>query len=417
MSQVPLPKTSTLRYFGLKWLADKLDPVSDPEPPAEAEDEAEREHECTEAARTMNEERRKLQHGELEMSKVIVPVHPHEMTSLPPRSSTRHQPPPPMYPPAAVQRHIPRIARRRSPSPKPEPETMIVPDSPSPMSSSFELAGSEYVVRTKVELYPHERERVARELKEAIECDFFKMWPTYEDSRPVPKAIRRKNKGKEVERRDTRRSDPHTLEDRRLSGETALEKQARMNASVAFVKDMDEDGKEERDRIARDWKAKDERSTEGRTRFKGGYGYESVVEKEALMGTSEWGFKPTLGGVYEDRMDEKQEKRRDSNRTSSSDSTRERDVSTARYHRDRKSSIKDKGKQTGESSTSKEDPRTSSKSQPKHKHAFKAGSINQTQSKAAYRPKARAIDRKIHDDSDDEYFSARSRANSDELFN
>ena len=417
MSQVPLPKTSNLRSFGLKWLADKLDPVSDPEPPAEAEDEAEREHECSEAARTMEERRTKLKHSKLEMSKVIVPVHPHEMASQPPHPSTRRQPPPPMYPPAPVQRqrHIPRIARRRSPLP--EPETMIVPDSPSPMSSSFELAGSEYVVRTKVELYPHERERVAKELKEAIECDFFKMWPTYEDSRPAPKVIRRKSKGKEVERRDTRRSDPHGFEDRRLGGETEVERQARMNASVAFVKDMDEDEKDERDRITRDWKAKDERSTEGRTRFKGGYGYESVVEREALMGTSEWGFKPTLGGVQEDRMDGKQERRRESKRTSSSDSTRESYVSTARHHRDRKSSVSDKGKQTGESSACKKDLRPSSKSQPKHKHAFKAGSSNKTQSKAACRPKTRAKDRKIQDDSDDEYFSARSRTNSDELFN
>ncbi|PMD19897.1 hypothetical protein NA56DRAFT_690118 [Hyaloscypha hepaticicola] len=282
MSQVPLPKISTLRSFGLNWLADKLDPVSDPEEPPPAEDEAEHEHECSEAARTMEEERRKLKRNKLEMSKVIVPVFPDEMPAPSPHQSTGRQPPPPMYPPAPVQRYIPRIARRRSPSPK--PKTMIVPDSPSPMSSSFELAGSEYVVRTKVELFPHERERVARELKEAIECDFFKMWPTYEDSRPVPKAIRRKNKGKEAERRDTRRSDQQRLEDRRLPGETEAERQARMNASVAFVKDMDEEEKEKRDRIARDWRAKDERSTEGRTRIKGGYGYESVIEQEALMG-------------------------------------------------------------------------------------------------------------------------------------
>jgi hypothetical protein len=285
------------------------------------------------------------------------------------------------------------------------------------MSSSFELAGSEYVVRTKVKLYPHERERVARELKEAIECDFFKMWPTYEDSRTVPKAIRRKNKGKEAERRNTRRPDSRKFEDRRLPGETEVERQARMNASVVFVKDMDEDEKEERDRIAREWKARDERSTEGRTRIKGGYGYESVIEKEALMGTSEWGFKPTLGGVFEERMDGKQEERRDMNHTSSSDSTRERDVSTARHYRDRKSKGKDKEKQTGESSTSKEDPRTSSKSQPKYKSAFKATRDNITKSMTAYRPKARAKDRKIQDDSEDEYFSARSRANSDDLFN
>lgn len=273
------------------------------------------------------------------------------------------------------------------------------------------------MVRTKVELFPHERERVARELKEAIECDFFKMWPTYEDSRPVPKAIRRKNKGKEAERRDTRRSDQQRLEDRRLPGETEAVREARMNASVAFVKDMDEEEKEKRDRIARDWRAKDERSTEGRTRIKGGYGYESVIEQEALMGLSEWGFKPTLGGVFEQRMDGKQEKRRDMDRASSSESTRERDVSTARHRRDRKSSGEDQEMKIGESSTSKEDPRTSSKSQPKYKSAFEARTNNRTQSEVAYRPKARAKDRKIQDDSEDEYFSARSRANSDDLFN
>ncbi len=407
MSNVPLPKTSALLSFGLKWLANKLDPVYDAaaeEQPAEAEDEAEREHEQSEAVRTMEERRKKLEQNKLEMSKVIVQVHPHEMMS----------PSPPIYQPAAAQRHIPRFARQRSPSPK--PETTIVPDSPSPMSSSFELAGSDLVVRTKVELFPHERERVARELKEAIECDFFKMWPTYEDSRPVAKAIRRKNKGKEAERRDTRRSDPRRLEDCRLPGETEAERQARMDASVAFIKDMDEDEKEERDRIAREWKAKDERSTEGRRRIKGGYGFESVVEKEALMGVSEWGFKPTLGGVFEEQMNGKQDICMDSKHTLSSDSTRERVVSTARHHRAPKSSG-DKEKKTGESSTSKEDPRSSSKSQPKYKRAFKASRNNMTQAKAAYRPKAREKDRKIQDDSEDEYFSARSRANSDDLFN
>jgi hypothetical protein len=289
---------------------------------------------------------------------------------------------------------------------------MVVPDSSSSMSSSFELAGSEYVVRTKVELFPHERERVAKELKEAMECDFFKMWPTYEDPRPTPKIDRRK-KGKQAERRDTRRPDPRRVEDRRLPGETEVERQARMNASVAFIKDMDEDEKEARDRIAKDWKVKDERSTKGRTRIKGGYGYESVVEKEALMGTSEWGFKPTLGGVHEEHMDEKQEKSRDLKHASSSESTKERDLLTARHHRDRKSSGGAQAKKTGESSTTREDRRASSQSRPKHKHAFKAGSSNIAQTKAACRPKAKTKDRKSQDDSDDEYFTARSRANSE----
>jgi hypothetical protein len=428
-----LPKRSVLRSFPspLKWLAKKLDPFDEDDVPAEfGGDEAEREHEASELARTIKEnmEREQRERQRVDMSKVIVPILPHEV----PPSPAPHRPPSPIYKPK-LKPKVQTTSNRPTQTPKPEPETTPPQQRDQEVDSdSFVITGSALLPYFKTELFPHERERVARELKEAMECDFFKMWPTYEDPRPESKRMmdkrrearfKAKSKGKEIGKRmDRERKDA-----RKLARESEEEWKARMTASNAFVKKMDGDEKEERDRIEREWKARGERPTEGRRRVKGGFGYESVVEKEALMGTSEWGFMSTLAGVVEERMEEKggeskrMSMRREDTRdvrgmrkceksmlsagssTSTSELATDENLPTARDHRERQSSNLTKGKEkkAEETSRPKEDHRTSSQSQSKSKQISNTSGNNIPKPKARYRPWAK--DSGSKDNSEDEY--------------
>jgi len=310
MSQIPLPSTATLKRVALLiptplrpfasafgWLANRLDPLDSLENaevvPVGKEDEIEREHE--EEERLRERELKQRREKELvETSRMVVPILPHEIT--PPRASRR--PPAPVLPKRPERKAKAKLrppkppkfsempqTKPAQPQPEPrsqeseqdglwigdqEPEHMIVPRAPSRIHSTFELTGSEFLIPNKIKILPRSQPRVAREMKEAMECEFFNVWPTYED--------------------DAGRVD-----------ESGVFVSRGLEESEIFVRDEGELGDEERERrqrIEREWMAKKERSTEGRPRVKGGFGYESVVERERLKGSG-WGFTPTLEGVVE----------------------------------------------------------------------------------------------------------------------
>ncbi|KAE9365577.1 hypothetical protein N431DRAFT_549720 [Stipitochalara longipes BDJ] len=320
MSQIPLPSTAALKRAALlapaplrpltsalDWLANKLDPLDSIEETEIShvgkEDEIEREHEEEERLRERElKERRKKEL--VEMSRVVVPVLPHEVQHER-VSRILGRPPPPAVPrkPKAKRPKPSNLsetphnkpsqpqAQPRSQAPAQdrlwaadqEPERMIAPTPPSAISSLFELAGSEFLTPTKSNVSPRSQPRVEREVREAIECGLFNMWPTFEDP--------------------TGRVDQ--------SGVFVARNGYGVDESGVFVRDvgnMKDEGKGIRMRIETEWKAKKERSTEGRRRVKGPFGYESVMESEKLKG-SEWGFQPTLGGVVEERTKRKEKGR------------------------------------------------------------------------------------------------------------
>jgi hypothetical protein len=355
MSKVPLPSTSTLKTLptiapqplrpyvtsAVEWLTKKLDIEDIEEEDSNIkEDEIEKQHEEEERLREL-EQRKKL----LEQSKVAVPVLLHEMPSPSPPPA----PTPPFYIPNATPRKLSKTRRTAppsytpSPAPTPEPvptpqrtstpqpEIMQVPTPPSAMASPFELAGSEFIIPTKIRISPRSHERVTRELKEAMGCDFFKMWPTFED--PLP--------GK-----------------RKVDGSGVFVKAAGIEESGVYVKPMSAEEEERREAIAREWMARKERSTEGRRRVKGGKwgeGYESVVERDMLEGTSEWGFRPTLGNVVEERS---REAKGGKSRAEIRMSTIDKEIRAGKGYRQQKASTSRKEKSKESKGASTGDPAT-----------------------------------------------------------
>lgn len=313
MSQIPLPSTSILKCAALlapaplrpltSWLARKLDPLDSLEEHEVSsggkEDELERKHEEEELA--LEERRKKERRKEkerVEMSRVVVPVLSHKVAPTRPsrgqrrppapvlskkderKSKTKDQPQPskiekvrqskPSQPEG--ERRARNTERERIRVKDHEREGMSVPKAPSPISS-FELTGSEFLIPNKPMVSPRSRPRVEREMKEAAECKIFSVWPTFEaPTGGVDQSGIFVGRGVE-------------------------------ESGMFIKKEMDDEEKENRMRIEKEWKAKKERSTEGRRRLKGDFGYESVVEREKLRG-SEWDFKPTLGSVVERKANE-----------------------------------------------------------------------------------------------------------------
>lgn len=116
----------------------------------------------------------------------------------------------------------------------------------------------------------------------------------------------------------------------------------RVEESGVYMRPMSAEEKESRKRIAMEWKAREERPVEGRRRVQGAYGYKSMIEAEKLMGTSEWGFRPTLGGVVEDAIGKSQEE--------TGKLTRDREERGGNGQRDRKTSTSGKEKKSRRSS-------------------------------------------------------------------
>jgi hypothetical protein len=423
MSKVPLPSTSTLKALptiapqplrpyvisAVEWLTKNLDIEDIEEEDSNIkEDEIEKQHEEEERLREL-EQRKKL----LEQSKVAVPVLLHKMSSPSPPpaptapfyvqnatprkpSKTRHTAPPSHTPsPAPTQEPVPTPQRTSTP----QPEIMQVPTPPSAMASPFELAGSEFIIPTKIRISPRSQERVTRELKEAMDCDFFKMWPTFED--PLP------GQGK-------------------VDGSGVFVKAAGMEESGVYVKPMSAEEKERREAIAREWMARKERSTEGRRRVKGGKwgeGYESVVERDMLEGMSEWGFRPTLENVVEERSrevkgekgreirmstidkeiraekgyqqqkastSEKEKKNKESKGASTGDpATRAIRKWAERDHRQHRASKLGKGETTEVTNSANEDLQSDSQSQSKHNQGVVSGSTKIQKPRTTYRPWAK----------------------------
>jgi hypothetical protein len=407
MSKVPLPSTSTLKALptiapqplrpyvtsAVEWLTKKLDVEDIEEEDSNIkEDEIEKQHEEEE-----REQRKKL----LEQSKVAVPVLLREVPSPSPPPA----PTPPFYTPNATPPKPPKTRRTAplshtpSPAPTPEPvptsqristpqpEIMQVPTPPSAMTSPFELAGSEFIIPTKIRISPRSQERVTRELKEAMDCDFFKMWPTFED--PLP------GKGN-------------------VDDSGVFVKAAGIDESGVYVKPMSAKEKERREVIARGWMARKERSTEGRRRVKGGKwgeGYESVVERDMLEGTSAWGFRPTLGSVEERSREEirmstidkeirakkghrqqktstsgKEKKSKESKGASTGDpATRAIRKWAERDQRQHRASKSGKGQTTEETNSANEGLQSGSQSQSKHKQGVVSGSTKIPKPRTAYR--------------------------------
>ncbi|KUJ08172.1 uncharacterized protein LY89DRAFT_337063 [Mollisia scopiformis] len=121
-----------------------------------------------------------------------------------------------------------------------EPElSLAIPDSPP----------------VKIRLHPAERERVARELKEALSTNQFKVWPL--------------------------ESSPY-LED-------AAKKP---DESTEFRAPLSREEQAKKQQLMDQWMMKQERDIKGRRRFQGKGGYEDEVEKQVLKST-DW-FQPTL---------------------------------------------------------------------------------------------------------------------------
>jgi len=321
MSRLPLPSTATLKAIAkhapkptrplasaaLNWLspnnANNLDGSDETWYTADEEDDIERRHEEEERARQLLEPKP-------EMSRMSVPVvsgetlgvgryggKPKTMKDLPGQGKVKAKAKESDGKKRAALRKSPAPTRTRTPTP-PTPERMTVPTPPSRMSSPFELTGSEFILPTKVRLYPHERERVARELQEAMSNNFFKMWPTIEDDR---------------------------------GGREAKEA---MEESGLFQRELGEQEREKREELMRAWKGREERSVQGRRRLEGGFGYESVVEGEKLREAE--GFRPTLGRVEEGSCESRKSRTnsmRDEGRESIGPSE-----GTARDQRERKTS-------------------------------------------------------------------------------
>jgi hypothetical protein len=431
MSRIPLPSSTTLRALpsALQWLARKLD-VEEPqeEETTTPGDEAEREHEAAELARVLEEKRKEML--TIQHSRVFVPKLPREVILPPPpifprvptkpksnpktnpktkpktkpkskersddKNKTMNRYPP--YPATLTQRTLlrpeqedeneaPFLTPPSRPSSPLQPSPASSPSHPSSDSSPFELTGSSLILPVKVRIDPKDAARVARELQEAMSCDFFQVWPTFED--PIPAGM-----GIEMG----------------------------MEVSGVYKREMSNEEQERRKEIEREWMAREERSTEGRRRWKGGSGrgegYESVVEQQALMGMSEWGFKPTLaGGVENETMKSKElsmkgnsqdtRGREDSSRgqkselsvdTSTSDSTRQKHVSGESRPREHKASREGKEKKAEESHSTEEDHRTSLR--PKGEQGARVGSSNIPESKIRFSPWAKKRDGQ--EDSDDE---------------
>ncbi|TAQ84969.1 hypothetical protein B7494_g6703 [Chlorociboria aeruginascens] len=125
-------------------------------------------------------------------------------------------------------------------------ETDIVSDldnfdsgSPSPTSSSSDLCGSEYTDSTNVFIAAHEKDRVTKEIAEAMAAVNLKPWRTIEE--------------------DATRKDY-------------------MKESVLFQISQDEEQKRQRARIAKEWAKKAERPIEGRRRYHGEGATEDELE-------------------------------------------------------------------------------------------------------------------------------------------
>jgi hypothetical protein len=185
-----------------------------------------------------------------------------------------------------------------------------VPTPPSPMKMSAPiLAGSEFVLPTKVRIHPEEQARVAAELKEAIEDNgfFFNRWPTYEDSRIVPPdpppsspkmfdgppAMICPPKTTQAKASPTPRT-PSTLKnDKRYNKKGKQKQQQQGEASALYTRKLTASETSRRERIKKQWADKEERNISKRGRVEGGL--EDTVENAMLADMSM--FTPTLYGV------------------------------------------------------------------------------------------------------------------------
>ncbi|KAJ5035032.1 uncharacterized protein L3040_008294 [Drepanopeziza brunnea f. sp. 'multigermtubi'] len=116
------------------------------------------------------------------------------------------------------------------------------------LGEDYVLAGGSLVVPSKTKLDESEKEAVARRLQEAMESNAFKVWPNFQDNRPMPEGARTERK-ESPEFRDV----------------GAWRKEA--------AKEM--------------WDKKEERSLEGRRRVAGGY--EDMIEAEKLLDNAMFG--------------------------------------------------------------------------------------------------------------------------------
>lgn len=150
---------------------------------------------------------------------------------------------------------------------------------PPPALTTSEYVGDD----VKIRLYPHEAEFVCLSLASAMNNNFFNMYPTYEDLRPGHEA------------------------------KTPLEE------SASYHRLLTESEKDRKDWLLMEWRARPERETQGRARFKDretdeylkkkgkgeiswkGKGVESVFEAGNLMRNDM--FEPTLGAmpIFEER--------------------------------------------------------------------------------------------------------------------
>jgi hypothetical protein len=186
-----------------------------------------------------------------------------------------------------------------------------VPTPPSPMKMSAPiLAGSEFVLPTKVRIHPEEQARVAAELKEAIEDNefFFNRWPTYEDSRIMPPAPPPSSpkmfdgppvmicppKTTQAKASPTPKTLSTQNNDRKYASKGKQKQQQQQGeASAMYTRKLTASETSRRDRIKKQWADKEERDISKRGRVEGGL--EDTVENAMLADMSM--FTPTLYGV------------------------------------------------------------------------------------------------------------------------
>ncbi|KAI9046946.1 hypothetical protein LZ554_009021 [Drepanopeziza brunnea f. sp. 'monogermtubi'] len=116
------------------------------------------------------------------------------------------------------------------------------------LGEDYVLAGGSLIVPSKTKLDDSEKEAVARRLQEAMESNAFKVWPNFQDNRPMPEGARTERK-ESPEFRDV--------------------------------------GAWRRDAAKEMWEKKEERSLEGRRRVAGGY--EDMIEAETLVDNAMFG--------------------------------------------------------------------------------------------------------------------------------
>jgi len=206
-------------------------------------------------------------------------------------------------PSAPESRIPPLLISKRTP-----PSNTRFPTPPSPMKMSAPiLAGSEFVLPTKVRIHPAEQARVAAELKEAIEDNefFFKRWPAYEDSQIMPPpptsspkmfdgppAMIYPPKTTQPKITPTQKA-PSTQQNDKKFINKGKHKQQQGEASALYIRKLTASETSRRERIKKEWADKEERDISKRGRVEGGL--EDTVENAMLADLSM--FTPSLYGV------------------------------------------------------------------------------------------------------------------------